>query len=237
MSASTCPTCKGARLKPEALAVTVGGLNIDAVTRMSIETAEAFFRSSHLTRAPGADRAPDRQRDPRAPRLPHQRRARTISRSRVRRRRSRAASRSASASRRRSAARWSACSTSSTSRRSGCISATTTGCSRRCKTLRDFGNTLIVIEHDEDTMREADVIVDIGPGAGAEGGEILTVGTLDDVLAQSESQTGAYLSGRKFIPIPKQRRDAARLARSEEREGQQPQRHRRRLSARRLCRA
>jgi excinuclease ABC subunit A len=74
------------------------------------------------------------------------------------------------------------------------------------KTLRDLGNTLIIIEHDEDTMRTADVIVDIGPGAGAEGGEILTVGTLDRILENPRSETGAYLSGRKFIPIPKSRR-------------------------------
>ncbi len=78
------------------------------------------------------------------------------------------------------------------------------------KTLRDLGNTLIVIEHDEDTMRTADVVVDIGPGAGAEGGEILTVGTLDEVLDNPESETGAYLSGRKFIPIPKTPPRAAR---------------------------
>jgi excinuclease ABC subunit A len=63
-----------------------------------------------------------------------------------------------------------------------------------------------VIEHDEDTMRTADVVVDIGPGAGAEGGEILTVGTLDEILADERSETGAYLSGRKFIPVPKARR-------------------------------
>jgi excinuclease ABC subunit A len=74
------------------------------------------------------------------------------------------------------------------------------------KTLRDLGNTLIVIEHDEDTMREADVVVDVGPGAGAEGGRILTVGTLAEVMQHPESQTGAYLSGRKFIPIPRVRR-------------------------------
>jgi len=74
------------------------------------------------------------------------------------------------------------------------------------KTLRDLGNTLIVIEHDEDTMRMADVIVDIGPGAGAEGGEILTVGSLDDVIRNPGSMTGAYLSGRQFIPIPSHRR-------------------------------
>jgi len=76
------------------------------------------------------------------------------------------------------------------------------------QTLRDLGNTLIVIEHDEDTMRTADVVVDIGPGAGAEGGEILTAGTLADVIANPASETGAYLSGRKFIPIPRCRREA-----------------------------
>ena len=75
------------------------------------------------------------------------------------------------------------------------------------QTLRDLGNTLIVIEHDEDTMRTADVVVDIGPGAGAEGGEILTAGTLADVIANPASETGAYLSGRKFIPIPRHRRE------------------------------
>ncbi|HEX3458309.1 MAG TPA: excinuclease ABC subunit UvrA, partial [Candidatus Baltobacteraceae bacterium] len=75
------------------------------------------------------------------------------------------------------------------------------------RTLRDLGNTLIVIEHDEDTMRTADIVVDIGPGAGAEGGEILTAGTLDDVMQNPLSETGAYLSGRKFIPIPRRRRD------------------------------
>jgi excinuclease ABC subunit A len=75
------------------------------------------------------------------------------------------------------------------------------------KTLRDLGNTLIVIEHDEDTMREADVIVDIGPGAGAEGGRILTVGTLAEILKNPESLTGAYLSGRQFIAIPERRRE------------------------------
>ncbi len=75
------------------------------------------------------------------------------------------------------------------------------------KTLRDLGNTLIVIEHDEDTMREADVIVDIGPGAGAEGGRILSVGPLELVMRNPESLTGAYLSGRQFIAIPKHRRE------------------------------
>src|SRR5476649_1458277 len=67
------------------------------------------------------------------------------------------------------------------------------------KTLRDLGNTLIVIEHDEDTMREADVMVDIGPGAGAEGGEVLSVGPLQMIMDNPRSLTGAYLSGRQFI--------------------------------------
>jgi excinuclease ABC subunit A len=74
------------------------------------------------------------------------------------------------------------------------------------KTLRDLGNTLIVIEHDEDTMREADVVVDLGPGAGAEGGRVLTVGPLDAIMRNPESLTGAYLSGRQFIAIPTRRR-------------------------------
>ena len=75
------------------------------------------------------------------------------------------------------------------------------------KTLRDLGNTLIIVEHDEDTIRNADVVVDIGPGAGAEGGHMLSAGTLEDVIANPESETGAYISGRKFIPIPKERRE------------------------------
>src|SRR6202043_1245503 len=74
------------------------------------------------------------------------------------------------------------------------------------KTLRDLGNTLIVIEHDEDTMREADVIVDIGPGAGAEGGRILSVGSVEQIGQNPESLPGAYLSGRQFIAIPKHRK-------------------------------
>ena len=79
------------------------------------------------------------------------------------------------------------------------------------KTLRDIGNTLIVIEHDEDTMRAADVIVDIGPGAGAEGGHILTRRAASTRSSRNpESLTGAYLSGRSFIAIPKHRRTRAR---------------------------
>ena len=205
MSASVCPSCKGARLKPEALAVTIGGKNIDAVTRMSIENAEAFFRTLTLT--------------PRQEQIAHQItkevRARlgfltnvglnylTLARS--------ATTLSGGESQRIRLA------TQIGSALVGVLyilDEPSIGLHQRdndrllatLRTLRDLGNTLIVIEHDEDTMRTADVIVDIGPGAGAEGGEILTVGTLDQIIANPISETGAYLSGRKFIPIPKRRR-------------------------------
>jgi len=206
MSASTCPTCKGARLKPEALAVTIGDANIDTLTRMSIELLEAFFRRLELT--------------PRQEKIAHQIvkeiRARlgfltnvglnylTLSRS--------ATTLSGGESQRIRLA------TQIGSALVGVLyilDEPSIGLHQRdndrllatLKTLRDLGNTLIVIEHDEDTMRTADVVVDIGPGAGAEGGEILTVGTLAEVVANPSSQTGAYLSGRKFIPIPPRRRE------------------------------
>ena len=72
--------------------------------------------------------------------------------------------------------------------------------------LRDLGNTLIVVEHDEDTMFAADHIVDIGPGAGRNGGEVVFEGTIDELLKSDKSITGQYLSGRKFIPVPEIRR-------------------------------
>jgi excinuclease ABC subunit A len=74
--------------------------------------------------------------------------------------------------------------------------------------LRDLGNTLIVVEHDEDTIRAADHLVDIGPGAGIHGGRVVAEGSLQDLLGSSESLTGAYLSGRRAIPTPAERRDA-----------------------------
>ena len=75
------------------------------------------------------------------------------------------------------------------------------------KHLRDLGNTLIVVEHDEDTMRAADYIVDVGPGAGSQGGQIVATGTLEDIMAEPRSLTGQYLSGEKKIPVPAKRRD------------------------------
>jgi excinuclease ABC subunit A len=205
MSASTCPVCKGARLKPEALAVTVGGINVDALTRMSIERLEEFFRELVLT--------------PRQEKIAHQIvkeiRARlgfltnvgltylTLARS--------ATTLSGGESQRIRLA------TQIGSALVGVLyilDEPSIGLHQRDNdrllatlgTLRDLGNTLIVIEHDEDTMRMADVVVDIGPGAGAEGGEILSSATLADVIANPISETGAYLSGRKFIPVPRGRR-------------------------------
>ncbi len=207
MSASTCPTCNGARLKPEALAVTIGDRNIDDLTRMSIELLEAFFRDLRLT--------------PRQEQIAHQIvkeiRARlgfltnvglnylTLARS--------ATTLAGGESQRIRLA------TQIGSALVGVLyilDEPSIGLHQRdndrllatLKTLRDLGNTLIVIEHDEDTIRTADVVVDIGPGAGAEGGEILSSGTLDEVIANPASETGAYLSGRKFIPIPRRRRAA-----------------------------
>ncbi len=78
---------------------------------------------------------------------------------------------------------------------------------RTLKEMRDLGNTLIVVEHDEATIRAADWIVDLGPGAGEHGGEVIVAGTIEDVVACPESLTGAYLSGRQSIPTPAQRRE------------------------------
>jgi excinuclease ABC subunit A len=74
------------------------------------------------------------------------------------------------------------------------------------KRLRDLGNTLIVVEHDEETMREADWIVDLGPGAGEHGGEVVCVGTIDDIMACEGSETGRFLTGAAEIPVPESRR-------------------------------
>src|SRR5699024_7462486 len=70
------------------------------------------------------------------------------------------------------------------------------------KSMRDLGNTLIVVEHDEDTMRAADYLIDIGPGAGANGGQVMAAGTPQEVMKVKNSLTGQYLSGKKYIPVP-----------------------------------
>ncbi len=205
MSASVCPQCKAARLKPEALAVTINGTSIAQLTQMSVERAEEFF----------AEYKPSAREQMIAHQILKEIRARLgflsnvglnyLSLSRA------ATTLSGGESQR---IRLATQIGSSLVGVLYILDEPSIGLHQRdndrllatLKTLRDLGNTLIVIEHDEDTMREADVIVDIGPGAGAEGGEILSVGSLDDVLNDPRSLTGAYLSGRQFIPIPRHRR-------------------------------
>ncbi|HEY8313711.1 MAG TPA: excinuclease ABC subunit UvrA [Candidatus Baltobacteraceae bacterium] len=210
MSASVCPQCKGARLKPEALAVTVNGKNIDEVTRISIENAERFF----------IDFKPSEREEQIANQVLKEIRGRlgfltnvglnylTLGRS--------ATTLSGGESQR---IRLATQIGSSLVGVLYILDEPSIGLHQRdndrllatLRTLRDLGNTLIVVEHDEDTIRTADVVVDIGPGAGEEGGHVLTVGNLEDVLKHPESATGAYMSGRKFIPIPKGRRTARKV--------------------------
>ena len=207
MSASTCPQCKGARLKPEALAVTVGGVNIDRITRMSIELCEGFF----------AEFKPNEREEQIASQVLKEIRARlgfltnvglnylTLARS--------ATTLSGGESQR---IRLATQIGSSLVGVLYILDEPSIGLHQRdnerllatLRTLRDLGNTLIVVEHDEDTIRTADVVVDIGPGAGAEGGHILSSGSLEQIIANPQSETGAYIAGRKFIPIPKRRREA-----------------------------
>jgi excinuclease ABC subunit A len=204
-SASTCTVCKGARLKPEALAVTIAGRNIHELTVMSVETAETFFRGLTLNEREKLISAQIlKEIGARLGFLTNvglgylnlSRSATTLSGGESQRIR---------------------LATQIGSALVGVLyilDEPSIGLHQRdndrllgtLKTLRDIGNTLIVIEHDEDTMHAADVIVDIGPGAGAEGGYVLSVGTLDEILKNPESLTAAYLSGRQFIAIPKTRR-------------------------------
>ena len=105
--------------------------------------------------------------------------------------------------------------------------------SRLLDTLReltDLGNTLIVVEHDESTLMQADWLVDLGPGAGKEGGEVIVSGQIDDLIDNSRSETGAYLSEGRPYPFRTSERPPRRMACGEERETEQPPESRRRLS-------
>jgi excinuclease ABC subunit A len=205
MSASTCTVCNGARLKPEALAVTIDGRSIHELTTLSVENAQRFFHelvpsdrekliSAQILKEIGARLG--FLTNVGLGYLNLSRSATTLSGGESQRIR---------------------LATQIGSALVGVLyilDEPSIGLHQRdndrllatLKTLRDIGNTLIVIEHDEDTMRAADVIVDIGPGAGAEGGHVLSVGSMEDVLKHPQSLTAAYLSGRQFIAIPKARR-------------------------------
>ena len=205
MTEIPCKACHGARLKPETLAVTVGDKNIDEVTRMTIREADDFF--TQLTLTPREMKI--------AAQILKEIHARlhflldvgldylTLSRS--------AGTLSGGEAQRIRLA------TQIGSGLQGVLyvlDEPSIGLHQRdnnrllatLKHLRDLGNTLIVVEHDEDTMYAADHIIDIGPGAGANGGRVVAEGTAEEIKKNPDSITGAYLSRRKFIPVPAKRR-------------------------------
>ncbi|GAB5082693.1 excinuclease ABC subunit UvrA [Hominimerdicola sp. 21CYCFAH17_S] len=205
MSDEKCPVCKGERLKKESLSVTVGGLNISQLTRLSVNEALEFFDGLELT---------ERERLI-GERIIKEIRERlgflksvgleylTLSRS--------SGSLSGGESQR---IRLATQIGSSLMGVLYILDEPSIGLHQRdndkliatLKRLRDLGNTLIVVEHDEDTMYNADYIVDVGPGAGIHGGEIVCAGTVEDIMACGDSITGQYLSGRRKIPVPEARR-------------------------------
>ena len=205
MSKITCPTCGGKRLKPEVLAVTVGNKSIADVCGMSITDVLAFIDGLVISESEKII----------ASRIYKELKARlrflvnvgleylTLSRS--------ASGLSGGEAQRIRLA---------TQIGSGLVGVLyildepSIGLHQRdndrllatLKGLRDLGNTLIVVEHDEDTMRSADYIVDIGPGPGVHGGYVVAQGSVEDVMNAPESITGQFLSGKRFIPIPEERR-------------------------------
>lgn len=205
MTDHECPECKGARLKKEVLSVTVGGKNIDEFTRMSIAEELDFINNLHLE---GKDEfiahgiikeIKERLEFLIKVGLDYL----TLSRS--------AGTLSGGESQRIRLA------TQIGSALTGVLyvlDEPSIGLHQRdndrlistLKHLRDIGNTLIVVEHDEDTMRNADYIVDIGPGAGVHGGEVVAAGTLQDIMDCPRSITGQYLTGKKKIEVPETRR-------------------------------
>jgi len=205
MSSEKCPDCGGDRLKPEYLAVTIGGKSIADFCRFSVVQALDFINGLELT---------ERQK--------------MISEQILKEIRARLGFLQSVGLEYLTLARASATLSGGESQRIRL--ATQIGSSlmgvlyildepsiglhqkdnhkliATLKRLRDLGNTLIVVEHDEDTMRAADYIVDIGPGAGVHGGEIVCAGTLDEVVSCDRSITGHYLSGKKKVQVPKTRR-------------------------------
>ena len=205
MSETPCPTCKGQRLKQTALAVTVGGKNIAELTRLSVLNASDFLNGLTLT--------PKEQLI--AAQIIKEIRSRldflnsvglgylTLSRS--------SGTLSGGESQR---IRLATQIGSSLMGVLYILDEPSIGLHQRDNAkllntlyrLRDLGNTLVVVEHDEETMRAADHVIDIGPGAGVNGGKVVCAGTVEDLCACTESITGQYLSGKKKIPVPTVRR-------------------------------
>ena len=205
MSECPCPTCKGRRLRRESLAVTVGGLDIDTFCRKSVTEELEFI--DHLTLTETEQMIADRILKEIKNRLGFLNSVGlqylTLSRS--------AATLSGGESQR---IRLATQIGSSLMGVLYILDEPSIGLHQRdndklldtLKHLRDLGNTLLVVEHDEDTMRAADFIVDIGPGAGIHGGQVIAAGTPQEIMACETSLTADYLTGRKAIPIPKERR-------------------------------
>ncbi|MHB8780244.1 MAG: excinuclease ABC subunit UvrA [Candidatus Geothermincolia bacterium] len=205
MSIKPCPTCQGARLKPESLAVTVGGRNIYQVSQMSISAASAFVNRLKLNERDAAI----------AVRILKEIKARLkflidVGLSYLTLDRMAATLAGGEAQRIRLA-------TQIGSGLAGVLyvlDEPSIGLHQRDNQrllttlfhLRDLGNTVIVVEHDEATIRKADYLVDIGPAAGEHGGEIVVAGELAELLASADSVTAAYLRGDKEIPVPAERR-------------------------------
>ena len=205
MAACPCPACQGRRLRPEALAVTVGGLSIHDATTMPVDDEIAFFDSLTLTgnqqmiAAQILKEIGSRLRFLQSVGLSYL----TLSRS--------SGTLSGGESQR---IRLATQIGSSLMGVLYILDEPSIGLHQRdndklldtLRRLRDLGNTLIVVEHDEDTMRAADWLIDIGPGAGALGGQVVSAGTPEQVMADPNSLTGQYLSGRKRIEVPECRR-------------------------------
>lgn len=205
MSTVKCPECHGARLRKESLCVTVGGINIDEFANKSIVKAIEFLDSLTLTDREQmiakliVKEIKDRLTFLRSVGLGYL----TLARS--------SASLSGGESQR---IRLATQIGSSLVGVLYILDEPSIGLHQRdnekllntLRNLRDIGNTLIVVEHDEDTMRAADYIVDVGPGAGIHGGNIVCTGTAEDIMNCKESITGQYLSGRTKIPVPAKRR-------------------------------
>jgi len=205
MSEKPCPDCHGKRLRKEALAVTVGGINIDEFCHKSVTEALDFVEK--LTLSEQKMRIADRILKEIRSRLGFLQSVGlqylTLSRA--------AATLSGGESQR---IRLATQIGSSLMGVLYILDEPSIGLHQRdndmllatMKRLRDLGNTLLVVEHDEDTMRAADYIVDIGPGAGVHGGQVVACGTAEEIMNTPGSITGDYLSGRKKIPVPAQRR-------------------------------
>lgn len=205
MSTSPCPRCRGDRLSDVARAVTVGGLGLADYCRLPVSSALDFMLKLDLTGNDGVIAEPIRKeicarlrflQDVGLQYLTLSRGAGTLSGGESQRIR---------------------LATQIGSSLMGVLyilDEPSIGLHQRdnsklletLKHLRDIGNTLIVVEHDEDTMREADYVVDVGPGAGVHGGQIVAAGSLEDIMAEPRSITGQYLSGVKKIPVPSRRR-------------------------------